>query len=152
MSKILGRVEEILRDDDWKFQREEDAPFVHLRISSENQQYRCVFLADDATNVLLLYTIIPVIVPKSSRLAICEYICRANHNMKLGNFEIDMEDGEVRFKASLDMDGIEVSTSLIRNLLSVSYHTCEDYTPGIVAVVRQFLEPADVIAMIERVH
>lgn len=41
---------------------------------------------------------IPLSADENSRLAVAEYLTRANFNMRNGNFELNMEDGMIRFK------------------------------------------------------
>lgn len=152
MSAMLDAVEAILRDDDWKYLREDRDAVIRFGLTGEVHQYQCIFVADEPNRVLLLYAIAPLRVPPGSRLAVCEFLCRANYNMKLGNFEIDLADGEVRFKTSVSVEGIELGATVVRTMMSVNFHTMDDYMPGLLAVVRQGLQPSDVIAMIERVQ
>lgn len=43
-------------------------------------------------------TTIPLAADENNRLAVAEYLTRVNFNMRNGNFELNMEDGEIRFK------------------------------------------------------
>lgn len=42
---------------------------------------------------------LPLSADENSRLAVAEYLTRANFNMRNGNFEMSMDDGTIRFKA-----------------------------------------------------
>ncbi len=42
----------------------------------------------------------PVKAPEEKRLAIAEFVARANDGLRIGNFELDFGDGEVRYKRS----------------------------------------------------
>ena len=50
-------------------------------------------------------TAIPLAADKNSRLAVAEYLTRVNFNMRNGNFELDMETGEIRFKTYVHVGG-----------------------------------------------
>jgi hypothetical protein len=52
-------------------------------------------------------------VPEERRLLMAEFITRANFGIVVGNFELDMSDGEIRFKTSFDSGGEEVPESII---------------------------------------
>lgn len=41
---------------------------------------------------------IPLSADENSRLAVAEYLTRANFNIRNGNFELDMNTGEIRYK------------------------------------------------------
>ena len=52
-------------------------------------------------------TTCPIRADENSRLAAAEFLTRANYNMRNGNFELSMEDGEIRFKTYLHAsDGV----------------------------------------------
>lgn len=152
MTSIIDAVEEVLVSDDWKFARDEGGQMIRFGLSGDVHQYQCIFVADDSNHVLMLYTVAPVKVPEGSRLSVCEFLTRANYNMKIGNFELDMSDGEVRFKTSLASEDVTITPTIIRNMMSVNFHTMDDYMPGLTVILRQGLPAADVIAMIERVQ
>jgi hypothetical protein len=41
----------------------------------------------------------------------------ANYDMIIGNFELDLRDGEVRYKTSIDFEGDRLSFAYINNLV-----------------------------------
>ena len=62
---------------------------------------------------------IPLSADENHRLAVAEFLTRVNFNMRNGNFELNMDDGEIRFKTyvhagrgELDMSTIRLSTML----------------------------------------
>ena len=46
--------------------------------------------------------------PEEMRVPMAEFLTRANYGLRIGNFEMDFEDGEVRYKSSVDFEGIEL--------------------------------------------
>lgn len=69
--------------------------------------------------------------------------------MIIGAFEIDLDDGEVRFRTSIDLDGLELSDEALENLFGHNFHVMGTYLPAIVAVSAGKSEPADAIATVE---
>jgi len=65
---------------------------LHCRMQSARM---LVIVREDNFSTL---TILPLTADENSRLAVAEYLTRANFNMRNGNFELNMEDGEIRFK------------------------------------------------------
>lgn len=53
-------------------------------------------------------------VPEDRRLALAEFLTRANYGLFIGNFEMDWQDGEVRYKTSIDVAGDRLSTALVQ--------------------------------------
>src|SRR5688500_12466181 len=49
------------------------------------------------------YSVLPTIVPQEKQREVMEYLTRANYGLSIGNFEMDLRDGEIRYKSSVDM-------------------------------------------------
>jgi hypothetical protein len=77
-----------------------------------------------------------------------EFITRANYGMRIGNFEMDYGDGELRYKAAFDFEGIEVCNKLFETSIYPTVHMMDRYLPGIMAVLSG-QAPAEAIAKIE---
>jgi hypothetical protein len=76
-------------------------------------------------------------------------VCRANYGMIVGNFEIDLDDGEVRYKTSVDVEGVTATRQLIQNLVAPNVITMDRYLPGLLSVAFGGKHPAEAIAEIE---
>ena len=74
---------------------------------------------------------------------------RANHQMRLGNFEMDFEDGEVRFKTSLDTDGADLTPAMVRNLIAPNVLAMDRYVPGIALVLNEEETPGEAVRLVE---
>ena len=83
------------------------------------------------------------------RLAVAEYITRANYGLRIGNFELDFDDGEVRYKSSLDFESVELTPGLIRNTIYPAVQTMDRYLPGVLSVVFGGKSAEEAIAAIE---
>ncbi len=84
-----------------------------------------------------------------SRLEQQQFVCRANYGMIVGNFEIDLDDGEVRYKTSVDIEGVTATRQLIQNLVAPNVITMDRYLPGLLSVAFGGKHPAEAIAEIE---
>ena len=71
-------------------------------------------------DLILAFSQLPIFAPVYRRPALCETIARANYGLYLGNFEMDMGDGELRFKSSLPVNDAEPSDNQIRRLIANS--------------------------------
>lgn len=61
----------------------------------------------------VVYAVSPIKVdPKDSLMLqkMSEYICRANYGLNCGNFELDYNDGEIRYKCYVSCEGDAVPT------------------------------------------
>ena len=81
-------------------------------------------------------------VAEAQRLAMSEFLHRANYGLVLGNFELDLGDGEVRFKVGIDVEGVRldlprsnpVGPALIKQGFYAVVSLFDKYLPGLRAV------------------
>ena len=78
-----------------------------------------------------------------------EFITRANYGLTIGNFELDFDDGEVRYKTSLDVEGTALTHSLCRQIVVANVFIMDRYLPGLMAVISGAQTPAQAVANIE---
>ena len=86
----------------------------------------------------------PAIVPDEQRAAVGEFCNRANFGLAIGNFELDVDGGEVRFRTSIDAEGTEPTPELVRNAVVANVLTMDRYVTGLLAVLNG-TDPADAI-------
>jgi len=127
---LLELLEEYLRTQGVEGARHPSQPAVRFR----SGPLICVAQARGERQ-LLVYCLSPVSVPTERRLAAAEFLTRANYGMAVGNFELDMLDGEVRFKTSLDSGGAPLAAEHMRPLIDVALQMMRDYLPGLRAVI-----------------
>jgi hypothetical protein len=148
-NKILTTLIEVFNVDDWPFTQVEDDTALSLAFKGENGQWMCYARAKEAKEQFVFYSISPVNAPDEKRLAIAEFLTRANYGLSIGNFELDFTDGEIRYKTSIDVEGAELTPALVRSLVYTNVMTMDTYLSGIMAVIYGNYSPADAIAHIE---
>jgi hypothetical protein len=93
--------------------------------------------------LIVFHSICPFNVPAERRAAVAEFLSRVNHGLSLGNFEIDLDDGEVRLKTVLLEDGAP-GAARIEKAISANGRALEAFLPGITAIT-EGTAPAKVI-------
>jgi hypothetical protein len=73
----------------------------------------------------VFYILTPVKVSQELRQTVAEYITRVNYGLRIGNFEMDYEDGEVRYKSCIDFEGETLTDGYIRNTIYPALKTFE---------------------------
>lgn len=64
-----------------------------------------------------------------------EFITRINFDLVTGNFEINMDDGSVRYKSSIDFSQVPLSKILIGNIIKSSKDAVEYYADAMIEVM-----------------
>lgn len=108
----------------------------------EHGEWPCYAQAREADRQLLLYSTCPVAVPPDRRVAVADMITRCNFGLLIGNFELDMNDGELRFKTSLDVERTELTSDLIRPLVYANVLSMDRFLPAILRVIYADESPA----------
>lgn len=109
-----------------------------MMVFSHEQQHRAVF-----------YAVVPLRVPQEQRLVVAEYLCRVNFSVMIGNFELDIERGDVRYKTSVDVEGGELTVGMVKTLLHINLSTADKYVRGLIGILYRELTPAQAIAELE---
>jgi hypothetical protein len=146
---ILEKLMAFFEQDDWEFERDEEDTILRLSYEGENGTWPCIAQAIQERERFVFYSILPKFVPALMRLEAGEYIGRANFGMEIGNFEMDFDDGEVRFRTSVDIEGGVLTEVMIRNLAYTNIAVMDQYLPGLRQVVNDGIEPAKAIVAVE---
>lgn len=72
---------------------------------------------------------------ESSRKEVTEYLTYANYDQLFGNFEMNMEDGEVRYKYAVDCTGIDPSPEVIGRSMEDTVCNVASYGDGLLKVM-----------------
>ena len=147
--RAFGTLTEFLRDDGWHPQRLDNKSILRVYFSGDHGDVRCYAQVRVDLEQFLFYVIAPIKAPQDVRPAVAEYITRANFGLRIGNFELDYGDGEVRYKSSLDFEHETLTPTLIKNAIYPAVHTMDFYMPGLMAVMYGNKSPLEAIEEIE---
>jgi hypothetical protein len=137
-------------EDDWSFTKIQGEPLLRLGFQGDNGTWNCYAKAREAEQQFVFYSIYPAAIPAEKRSPISEFLTRANYGMTIGNFELDLNDGEIRYKTSIDVEGDRLSHALIKRLVYTNVAMMDEYLPGIKAVIETDITPEAAIRAIEQ--
>lgn len=110
----------------WNYE-EVDDDLYRLEIKGEQAEWVCLVKLDEANHFCLVYSVLPEVVPKAKRTPMAVFLAQTNYDLGVGSFEMDMEDGEVRFRTSLDVEGDRLSLALFEQVITMNISTMEQY-------------------------
>ena len=134
---------------EWKYTETESDGLV-CDMAGDHTVYSFLFRVDEQLDIVCCYARVGFRVPPDKRLAVCEALTRANYGLRVGNFEMDMDDGEVRYKASIDVEGGVLGETMVQNLVRASVSSFDRYYPALMRVVWAGIAPAEAIAEAEQ--
>ena len=75
----------------------------------------------------MFLSFLPFKIPENYRNDIAILLIKINYDLFLGSFDIDFEDGEIRFKSSLFCEGMELSEQTIHYIIETHIVVMETY-------------------------
>jgi len=145
---ILDNTKTILEIQEWPFQSL-DATTLKIDIDGKAANWVVLIKALEEIGQLVIYSIAANKAPELRRNAVQEFLTRANFGLRIGNFEFDLDTGEIRFKTSLQFAGETLVPEMIEQCLLINVLTMEKYLPGILQMIFTDSSAETVIASIE---
>lgn len=149
MPGIFAAALKFFEEDGWPYQVVKPQSTLQMQFQGENGQWSCFGFAKEQQEQFAFYSVCPVRPSEDKRLALAEFLTRANYGLALGNFELDFSDGEIRYKTSLDVEGDRLTSALIKHIVYSNVMMMDTYLPGIMLVIYGNATPEDAIARIE---
>ncbi|MFL5945169.1 MAG: YbjN domain-containing protein [Gaiellaceae bacterium] len=132
---LLGELKRVFTENGWPFSEVAGAPVLVAELAGPDGRWDFYAHAVEEKNLVLLYSIAPQRVPEERRFDVSAFLTRANYGLADGNFELDFEDGEVRFKTVLHVHGDELDGLLVKRVVRASGLALETYLPTIGSVI-----------------
>lgn len=144
---IAQHVEALLKEEGFTVDRvtpmvpahapeQDDTLTLRIFVKGKHAEWACMIRCFEQSARLLVYSLYPEQVEAALRNRISELICRINYGLILGNFEMDWEDGELRYKTSMDIESIEINRTVMRNLVYGNFHSFDMYFNAIAQGLR----------------
>jgi hypothetical protein len=149
MTNLLKSVVLFFEENDWKFEVVPDDSAVVVGFQGEHGKWKCYSKARDEEQQVVFYSLFPTKVSKDRIQFMSELLSRANYGIVIGNFELDYDDGEVRYKTSIDVEGEQLTSSLMDNIVCANVDAMDAYFPAIQAVIDGKLSPQEAIKFAE---
>ncbi len=150
MGRVFDSVIAFLQDDDWRYEEIPGELAVRFSFSGKNARYECFGQANEDHEIFVFYSIVPIRVPEAQRHIMAELLARINYGLNIGNFELDMNDGELRYKTSVDVEGGELTRRMVETLIAVNISTTDRYFMAFTDVLYGGVAPLEAVGKVER--
>ena len=128
---LLDAVIAFFTNDDWTFTKLQGQTVLHMAYQGENGLWNCYAQTRETEEQFIFYSIYPDLVPEDRRSSLAELLTRLNYGLVIGNFELDLDDGEVRYKTSIDTVGSALKSQIIERLVHTNIVIMDYYWPQI---------------------
>lgn len=132
---IMATMRRALEEQGWRYAVVEDAPLVAFNVTGDRATYPCWGAANDETEQCTAFVVFPHRVPEEKRVAAAELLTRINYGLAIGNLEMDFADGELRFRASIDVEGGRLSTRMVLTMFTGGLWAFDRYHDALMKVM-----------------
>ncbi len=146
---LYSFVRSYLQDDGWNPQPVPDMNAIETGFQGDNGTLFCRAFMLEEKRQIVFYSVLPNKTPLHRRVKAMEFITRANFGLGIGNFELDLNDGEIRFKTSIDVEGGQITPTQLETLIYINVLTMDRYLPGLNAVMFGDLDPLDALQEVQ---
>jgi hypothetical protein len=120
--------------------------FIVCPVAGDTGSWTVYFDLREDDQQIVVYSVIPDRVPPKRLTKVAVFLTRANYGLPIGNFELDLDNGEVRYKTSVDIEDAPLEEPLVDHLLLANIVTVGRYLSALGMVV----DGADPIASADR--
>jgi hypothetical protein len=149
MSAGFEAVVRYFEEHQWRFDKHEDERIINLGFSGEHGQFRCAAVINEDDDMFQFFTFVPLRIHAERRQEVAEFVTRANYGMKIGKFELDFDDGELRFHTSARYSDQSLPSEIIRDIIGINLVTADRYFPALTRLLFSGFTPADAIESVE---
>ena len=146
---LSALVLEFLDQEGWPYEELKTHGAFRVQIDGNTGRWPCIAVKNEAEDQLVVYGVCPFPVIAERRIAMAELLTRANFGLPTGSFELDLDDGELRFRTSIDFEDAVIDPKLIRNLFYINVAVMDQHLPALEALVAG-LEPKQALGQIRQ--
>jgi hypothetical protein len=146
---IIELLESYFKEQKWTYSQVKGENTFLFGINGENGKIQCTAQVSEEAKFFAFYTTCGFNAPENKRSEIAELLTRLNHDESFGNFEMDFEDGEIRFKTSVFYDHIEPNTLFIETFIIQNLISMDDSLPALSGMVFNNLTPLQAYKLVE---
>ncbi len=135
MGRLIETVNKVLTNQNFAFSTPEGYPHVITSYARhEGSTYYLVFQEFEEVQVLQMVMSAPQPIPPEHRLTASQFLTRVNLRFRLGFLALDLDDGEVSFRLSYDLEDTPVSEKVVMNMIRCGVQTIAWAFPAIMGI------------------
>lgn len=115
------------------YDQDEERGMFRMLFEGKHGDLRVTMIIEES--ILQVFTHPANKIPETHRQLITEAITRANYGLKLGNFEMDLDDGELRYQSAMPLGEEFPEDDVIDHILYVGGAMIDRYLPAFLSIV-----------------
>ena len=148
MNMLAVAVEHYLQSQEWHYKFEEERNLFTMTMGLKKIDSSKIFIRI-GEDYVTTYAMLPTHVREDKRDVVCRYITRANYGLRNGNLEMDLDDGEVRYKTYFYAKNRIPNQEAIERYVDISFLTLDRYAEGLMKILYADLDDKAAIQLVE---
>ncbi len=133
--KLSESVVKFLKAEDIHFSQLNDKTIYRVGFGGKNGTFFMYIDVDEDSEHIECITMCPLRAAENTKTDVLRLFAHVNWRLAAGHFDIDLNDGEVRFRTSIFAGSSEFDHDLIKHLVFVSMTTMDMFIPVIASVI-----------------
>jgi len=134
MGQMHEAVKTFLKEEGLRFRSFEKSHRCELGMRCSNGNWSMEVQAREESTQVLVLSSLPVNCPSARRAEMCDFLTRINWILVLGNWEMDV-DGEIRFRTTLDLNGHDLTSDLMKPIFHANLSMMNRFLPFIMRMI-----------------
>ena len=132
---LFEHVASYLDANDWRYSSDAERHYYSMSCRIKEATVRVIIdvFETEEWRRIMTFSIYPIFVPENRRLSVLEALNRINHSLVYGNFEMDMADGEIRFRTTVESEA-DIQESMIERVLNGNLSLSDKHFGALMAV------------------
>ncbi len=151
MTKQLKAIQEYCDSQNWNYSVNEEKNYLTMRMSLRSVESCTIYAQARGEDGFTIYTVFPLKAPEGKRDAVAAFLTRANYGLIVGNFELDFDDGEIRYKVTaINGEDNLLPPDVTERLFDMGFCMFDRYGEGLLSVIYGNAAPIETVDAIER--
>lgn len=131
----INIIKDFFKSQEWQFTQVEGKNVLLFGIGGKNGNFQCIADLIEEENRFVFFSVCGANTPSNKRREMLDLLNNLNYKLFFGNFEMDLEDGEIRFRTSISFNHIELNLKFIEELIMSNIITMDISLPSIVGLM-----------------
>ncbi len=131
----INIIKDFLKSQEWQFTQVEGKNVLLFGICGKNGNFQCIVDLIEEENRLIFFSVCGANTPESKRRDMLQLLNDINYKLFFGNFEMDLQVGEIRFRRSISFNHFELNQNFIEELILSNIETMDKSLPSIVGLM-----------------
>lgn len=147
--ELLQAVITFFQDNGWQFSHNPAESTLTVNYQGENGEWTLSAITSEEDQFCIFYSTFPQLVPPEKHLVFTEFLTRVNYGLPIGNFEFNLDSGEIRYKTSLEAPVNEMTSAVIERLVDANAFTMDGFISGLQRLLEEDVTPLEVLSDLE---